>query len=564
MSIPLQIILILLPTIEVTFEVETSGSYSVRCNFNCTTPGGFSGCGFVALNSSDGSFSKTFSECTLNLLYLNPGTYTLSAEIADGEAEIEFDIFKVETDELAHEREENRVSGGLRIKAVRRDDGNGIPIVKKYFYTDQMGEGINSTGRNFYQNDFKETYTYVDGSYENLGCYGENGATGYIRLKAKSNVPLGYKSSYNVGYKEVTVWHGENGEFGKEHHLYTPSGSGRLLSQYSHRNMAPVEQSYFTGNNRLVKKVHYDYETRRDLSNRVLGLEVETDKKSPCWKCRHTEYSTYTFEYDSEWFKLIKKTEITYPIDEGDNTPFEVVTDYVYDPDQEYDNPKTIITQNSDGTLSKQHFYYAYSCDDSTYGSNLLRDKHMHSQLLKKEIEVDGAIVSKTETYFSDEDESAEGYNIVPTKVINYPKGGDEGIKINYDFDEEGNIIEVQRENDIYHSYVWGYNNTLPVFKIINAPYSLVESKLTAYKSILEGYPTKENIKEIWQHLSDQLPEDVQIMGYGFEPLKGMNMAIDINGNPSYFDYDDFNRLQYVKDYDEKLLQKYEYHYIKN
>jgi hypothetical protein len=56
-------------------------------------------------------------------------------------------------------------------------------------------------------------------------------------------------------------------------------------------------------------------------------------------------------------------------------------------------------------------------------------------------------------------------------------------------------------------------------------------------------------------------PMDAQMTTYTYEPLIGITSASDANNKPTYYNYDPFNRLSYVKDHQGNILKKYDYHY---
>lgn len=56
-------------------------------------------------------------------------------------------------------------------------------------------------------------------------------------------------------------------------------------------------------------------------------------------------------------------------------------------------------------------------------------------------------------------------------------------------------------------------------------------------------------------------PMDAQMTTYTYEPLIGVTSISDINNKPTYYIYDTFNRLWYIKDYQGNILKKYDYHY---
>ncbi|SFW77615.1 YD repeat-containing protein [Sinomicrobium oceani] len=56
-------------------------------------------------------------------------------------------------------------------------------------------------------------------------------------------------------------------------------------------------------------------------------------------------------------------------------------------------------------------------------------------------------------------------------------------------------------------------------------------------------------------------PVHAQITTYTYEPLVGMTSMTDVSGRKTTYDYDDFNRLEFIRDDKEMLLQENKYHY---
>ncbi|HLN52946.1 MAG TPA: hypothetical protein VK212_04505 [Lentimicrobium sp.] len=56
-------------------------------------------------------------------------------------------------------------------------------------------------------------------------------------------------------------------------------------------------------------------------------------------------------------------------------------------------------------------------------------------------------------------------------------------------------------------------------------------------------------------------PMDAQMVTLDYEPLVGVTSESDFNNLPTKYEYDSFNRLNLKRDFEEYILNKYEYHY---
>jgi YD repeat-containing protein len=56
-------------------------------------------------------------------------------------------------------------------------------------------------------------------------------------------------------------------------------------------------------------------------------------------------------------------------------------------------------------------------------------------------------------------------------------------------------------------------------------------------------------------------PQYAQMTSYTYTPLIGMTTAADPNGEITYYEYDAFGRLQFVKDYNHNIVRNFKYNY---
>ncbi len=122
------------------------------------------------------------------------------------------------------------------------------------------------------------------------------------------------------------------------------------------------------------------------------------------------------------------------------------------------------------------------------------------------------------------------------------------------DYDASGNLLSSSKTADISTSYVWGYNQTYPVAKIVNATYAQVEAALGANFSISKSLSAS-------QETALRNIDKAQVTTYTYKPLVGILTETDQNGRTTTYEYDSFNRLKLIKDPDGNIIKKFEYHY---
>ena len=95
------------------------------------------------------------------------------------------------------------------------------------------------------------------------------------------------------------------------------------------------------------------------------------------------------------------------------------------------------------------------------------------------------------------------------------------------DYDIYGNILRETARNNYPIEYKWSpsFNYTLPTMQIIN--------------------PGANETRTL----------------YDYSLLIGMTSQTDPNGITTYYEYDDLGRLILIRDYDDNILQHYEYYY---
>ena len=120
-----------------------------------------------------------------------------------------------------------------------------------------------------------------------------------------------------------------------------------------------------------------------------------------------------------------------------------------------------------------------------------------------------------------------------------------------------GSIKEASKKDGGVITYIWGYNNQLPVAKVENATYAQIQS-LPYFGSnftIVNGLSANQEAS-LRANLGNAL-----VTTYSYEPLVGVTRITDPSGVAIHYEYDAFNRLWRVKNNDGHIVSENAYNY---
>lgn len=267
----------------------------------------------------------------------------------------------------------------------------------------------------------------------------------------------------------------------------------------------------------------------------------------------------------SERYFLDQTTERFY--DETGLNPLEKVTRYYYDNPKHLQVTRTEITDSKGDSLSTKIFYpddvneLSGLSSQQKYAAELLGLIYQHrvTQPIQTESYRNGELLATQRTLFKD-----WGNGLVLPEEIQTLKGASGTLekRIQYRrYDTEGNPLEVSQTSGMPISYLWGYNNKYPVAKVDNATYDQVTAPATGVTlAIVATPPNDDGLRTTLNNLRTNLPE-AMVTTYTYKPLVGATSMTDPTGYTTFYKYDDYNRLQNIKDDENFLQQEYFYHY---
>ncbi len=474
--------------------------------------------------------------------------------------------------------------GGLRTKKITvSDNDNEIKLIKEYDYKDQLGveSGLYNVNLDYFQainriptvnsnngfplqtsgsnviiyTDTKEilinylnpaesiTTTYKNNYLEGVNNYGchymaipeipyhnskstpcfqhpQNGKLWQTNLGDKKRIEYEYNSNGGIPFNEADLTYVSGVDYNAtlfftDIGVYDGFCSVNCLDGLGTPEFLPFEDYFY-----YVVNQFYDEPVKKVTTTTQLNPDI---------------VETVTTEYHSDYPILPIKNETANSLGES------LTTEYQYPQDLSGQRPwmATLVAENriADPVVTK------------TY--NVTQNKPLSVQ----------------ETVY--EKDATTGNLLLPkhifakkgSETLNYsPTGGD--LKITYDrYDTNGNLQQYTLADGTPVSIIWGYNGQYPIAKVEGVAYADIETQATVLSN-------NNNLTELSFDSLRTLVNDLtdnnkfgMLTCYIYEPLVGVKMIIQPNGQTEYYEYDNAGRLIKVKDHEGNELKKTDYHY---
>lgn len=517
--------------------------------------------------------------------------------------------------------EKFKIGGGVRIKKVKKYDSelaNKLLLHREFTYNfkNKPEQSSGSLVARFPMHRYNIDYSFhikiitntVDGTIIRPG---ENYTFVYDVITDYNNIPSSESSlveyqnvsiiDYNVNDVEeqiVTNTYATSINFPDERgnsFPYLPVNSnnwkrGKLL-----------ESEVYDVNNTVVKRIKYNYifQERSKIENLV---NISSTSKNCPYESLFSKCDKYdigsslancsnvfdyvvnrTYNLTSGVTLLKSESETTY-FNEAFSTSKNFNTQKVYDynlskhiypvnitvykaGEQRVSDP-LLAGDNSDKTYLETRLFYPLDIVNPTNEVlGLINQNRMSSQV--KQIRYYGKTVDRSqkklsETYTLYKD---FGSNLYLPEKIQFSKGEQvlEDKVLYHKYDNLGRPLEVSKKNGTHIAYIWGYNKTQPIAKIENATYAQVSNyvnNLQTMSNLDKNEATENSLRTQLNNLRNvSALENSQITTYTYDPLVGVTSITDPRGETIYYQYDEFNRLEFIKDAQGNLIKEHKYKY---
>ena len=511
-----------------------------------------------------------------NIIHITtPGTYVLEA-ISDQGITAQLSVMIKKTPPTY-----DQTVGGIRVKQTKNCDFNGECITTAYNYS----QDDKSTGVMLQKPEFYSGFHIQD----NLTC----SPSIYVRrdfYNYTSIYPLSNFRGSPVLYKTV-----EKIDSGKDENNELVTNGKTIFSYYGEPVSNSIQdlESYFLIGLLKTKEVKDNFDTTlsRENNSYTISIIPNTTKFLYLLSCKLVrekraqfsgggssgagcalQYPRPLLDFQVASFKYQAKNLILEKEESANYFQGNIVTGmtvYDYNPDTGFLKSKT--TKNSKKEdLATKYFYPG----DNEMASEPFRNELIAKNRIKTPLVVqnyNGAKLSEQKTEYTQDTSTS---NFLLPKYVYINKGTapiDNSIdkKITYDkYDDKGNIVQYTLESGTPVSIIWGYSKTQPIAKVENATYDQISNYVANLQSLsdsdsdncMSASCTEELLRIELKRFQDAFP-NAFISTYTYNPLVGVTSLTDPKGITSYYEYDSFGRLKFVKDKNLNVLQKYCYNY---
>jgi YD repeat-containing protein len=459
--------------------------------------------------------------------------------------------------------------GGLRIASIRQYDSDSSLLgTETYEYP---GEGT-LLSASFMTNKITHTAWYLNSNTSAP-------LTTYCNASVYS---LSSLSGSPVGYPNVTVYHGDatqnTGKSTFAYNIFADSVvfcppayfNGVMPVPITWKNGNPVHEAQYKriGNGVYAleqeKYTSYNYFFKPNGRGLKIGATIEALGFDPFSFPYWTALDLYWFDYPISSGIRVPAQTIVNQYDSGGVTVVMTDTTNFYYDDTTLYMPTRKVTRDSRGRTMLTVTYRPLEksainaltalASDAGQAIDSMVARHILSPIIEEGHFIDGNL-----TQLSLSNYKLWNPQLIAPQNIQVQLGGgplDTRILFNQ-YDASGNLLEVQKANDLKETYLWGYQGLYPVAKIQNTTYATASPYIA--QSAMD-HPTSDAALQTQLNSLRTIPGTL-VNTFTYRPLVGMTSQIDPSGKTTYYEYDSFQRLKDTRDNQGNIIKTWDYHY---
>ncbi|SES20265.1 hypothetical protein [Pedobacter rhizosphaerae] len=235
--------------------------------------------------------------------------------------------------------------------------------------------------------------------------------------------------------------------------------------------------------------------------------------------------------------------------------------------DYEYGNPQyplqktAVIKKDSRGDIVKTNYKYAYDFISDPIYQQLADYNRIAIPIEETNKNVtQNKELNKVNRDFALFNGTSSNPGVAQLSAIRQSHAAAPSVKeITVDrYDNLGHILQQTDKSGLITSFIYGYDQFLPVAKIIGADYNTAIALVN--QSLLNNSTTSET--DMRNHLSilRNTLSAAQVSTYTYKPGIGMGSSTDPRGQTVTYEYDNYQRLKFIKDHDGNIVKAFDYH----
>ncbi|AWO00435.1 hypothetical protein DLD77_01290 [Chitinophaga alhagiae] len=591
-------------------------------DLGCEINGQANPCALLTLRGLDpgNSHINFYVTAPITASYVPNGRYEMKASFTQSPPMYQSFFFIIDFQRIDTTGPDKHYTGGLRLKQAIHSDESGNQYNRYYSYVTELG-GDTSSGDMFgpsYEHFIKK-HLFTCYWYNDIGdCLHASG----FRLLSDPTATIASHSGSYIGYKTVFEYvdsaH-EQGvtryDFSHEPDIFDVSGAfppGESRSEFRGKPIKVTNYKKDNGQYKVVSKTVNTYNNVLVDSLKVLNLHVLITANYTCTpfhECMEQDQLSIQSMYEATpTISLLESTKETlYDLRTG-TTPLEKFTRYIYD--ESYRLSETVATTSKGDSIRTKQYYpndLALSGAHETAKLGLISQNRI-GEPLRQEVFNNSTLRQRRQTNYK---QYQTALQYLPDEILEKNGTGLEEARIRFvQYDQNGNLLSQQKVDDALHSYIYGYNNCLPIAEILNGAASDVfftsfedtdgnsttgdsktglKSRTGGFSKALSGIGNGKYILSYWNkngsnwslvstevtvstnsftiNLNGQLdevrfyPKSSRISTFTFDPIYGITSLCDANNIVTYYEYDGFGRLQLVRDQYRNIIKQYCYNY---